>query len=159
MRMMLPHCVSFGWQGGRWSSTLTDPTPQQYAVPFTVTDGSVPAINAIVNAASYLSSATWKGTLGLDPVPAQNMPGSSAVPPREIIAIFGQSIGPGTVFPAQASTAFPATFPTLVTPTVAAGISPVMYEVLFKFGADPESVAAPIIMVSSNQINAVVPRP
>ena len=145
-------------------STLTDPTPQQYAVPFTVTDGSVPAINAIVNAASYLSSATWKGTLGLDPVPAQNMPGSSAVSPREIIAIFGQSIGPGTVFPAQASTAFPATFPLLVTPTVAAGISSVMYEVLFKFGANPASltapvIAAPIIMVSSNQINAVVPVP
>src|ERR1039457_6898697 len=73
-------------------STLTDPTPQQYAVPFTVTDGSVPAINAIVNAASYLSSATWKGTVGLDPVPAQSLPGSSAVSPREIIAIFGQSI-------------------------------------------------------------------
>src|ERR1022692_913812 len=145
-------------------STLTDPTPQQYAVPFTVTDGSVPAINAIVNAASYLSSATWKGTLGLDPVPAQNMPGSSAVSPREIIAIFGQSIGPGTVFPAQASTAFPATFPLLVTPTVAAGISSVMYEVLFKFGANSASltapvIAAPIIMVSSNQINAVVPVP
>src|ERR1019366_2601535 len=100
-------------------STLTDPTPQQYAVPFTVTDGSVPAINAI----------------------------------------FGQSIGPGTVFPAQASTAFPATFPLLVTPTVAAGISSVMYEVLFKFGANPVPVAAPIIMVSSNQINAVVPVP
>src|ERR1019366_4664055 len=105
-------------------STLTDPTPQQYAVPFTVTDGSVPAINAI----------------------------------------FGQSIGPGTVFPAQASTAFPATFPLLVTPTVAAGISSVMYEVLFKFGANSASltapvIAAPIIMVSSNQINAVVPVP
>src|ERR1019366_8541168 len=92
------------------------------------------------------------------------MPGSSAVSPREIIAIFGQSIGPGTVFPAQASTAFPATFPLLVTPTVAAGISSVMYEVLFKFGANSASltapvIAAPIIMVSSNQINAVVPVP
>ncbi len=144
-------------------STLTDPTPQQYAVPFAVTDGTVPAISAIVNAASYLSSATWKGTAGLDPVPAQTLPGSSAICPREIIAIFGQSIGPGTVFPAQASTAFPAAFPLQVTPTVAAGISAVKYEVMFKFAtADPlvtTTIAAPIIMVSSNQINAVVPVP
>ena len=145
-------------------STLTDPTPQQYAVPFTVTDGTIPAISAIVNAASYLSSATWKGTVGLDPVPAQSLPGSSAVSPREIIAIFGQSIGPVVVFPAQASSAFPATFPLQVTPTVAAGVLPVKYEVKFKFGTNPASltapvIAAPVIMVSSNQINAVVPVP
>ena len=102
-------------------STLTDPSPQQYSVSFTVTDGTVPEISSIVNAASYLNSATWKGTFGLDPVPAQNLPGSSAVSPREIIAIFGQSIGPASVVPAQASTTFPATFPLQVTPTVAAG--------------------------------------
>src|ERR1035438_9727201 len=145
-------------------STLTDPTPQQSSVPFTVTDGTVPTITALVNAASYLSSATWKGTIGLDPVPAQTLPGSSAVSPREIIAIFGQSIGPASVFPAQASTTFPATFPLLVTPTVASGVSPVEYEVKFKFGTDSTSttapvISAPIIMVSSNQINAVVPVP
>src|ERR1035437_5304457 len=143
-------------------STLSDPSPQQYSVPFTVTDGTVPAISAIVNAASYLRTATWKGTVGLDPVPAQSMSGSSAVSPRELIAIFGQSIGPSSVVPALASTTFPATFPLEVTPTPAAGISPVKYEVLFLFGTDPTSitapiVAAPIIMVSSNQINAVVP--
>jgi uncharacterized protein (TIGR03437 family) len=145
-------------------STLTDPTPQQSSVPFTVTDGTVPLINAIVNAASYLSSATWKGTIGLDPVPAQGMPGSTAVSPREIIAIFGQSIGPASVFPAQASTAFPATFPLQATPPVASGVSPVQYEVNFIFGSDNTSltapvVSAPVIMVSSNQINAVVPVP
>jgi hypothetical protein len=105
-------------------STLSDPSPQQYSVSFTVTDGTVPAINSIVNAASYLSSATWKGTPGLDPVPAQTLPGSSAVSPREIIAIFGQSIGPASVFPAQASATFPATFPLTVTPTVASGRYP-----------------------------------
>ena len=113
----------------------------------------------MVNAASYLSSATWKGTAGLDPVPAPAMPGSSAVSPREIVAIFGQSIGPGTVFPAKASTDFPSTFPLLVTPTVVAGVTPVTYEVIFKFGTYPTLVSAPIIMVSSNQINAVVPVP
>ena len=140
-------------------NTLTDPSPQQFSVPFTVTDATVPAINAVVNAASYLSSATWKGTAGLDPVPAQPLPGSSAVSPREIIAIFGQSIGPGSVVPAQASSAFPATFPLQVTPAVASGSQPVKYEVIFKFGTVGTLVAAPIIMVSSNQINAVVPVP
>ena len=140
-------------------NTLTDPSPQQYSVTFTVTDGTVPEISSIVNAASYLNSATWKGTLGLDPVPAQTLPGSSAVSPREIIAIFGQSIGPSSVVPAQASNTFPATFPLQVTPPSRSGSLPVKYEVLFKFGTYPTLVSAPIIMVSSNQINAVVPVP
>ncbi len=124
-----------------------------------MTDGTVPEIDAVVNAASYLGSATWKGTLGLDPVPAAAMPGGSAVSPREIIAIFGQSIGPASVVPAQASTSFPATFPLQVTPPVDASALPVKYEVLFKFGSYPTVVSAPIIMVSNNQINAVVPVP
>ena len=140
-------------------NTLTDPSPKQFSVPFTVTDGTVPEIDAIVNAASYLRSATWKGTPGLDPVPAQTLPGSSAVSPREMIAIFGQSIGPGSVVSAQASNTFPATFPLEITPAVAAGVSAVKYEVMFKFGSYPTLVPAPIIMVSSNQINAVVPVP
>ena len=154
-------------------STLSDPAPQQFPFDFTVTDGTVPTISNIVNAASYLSSATWKGTLGLDPVPAQTLPGSSAVSPRELIAIFGQSIGPGSVVPAPASATFPSTFPLQVTPTVAATASPVTYEVVFAFGTVPPlattppstcyaplpCVSAPIIMVSSNQINAVVPVP
>ena len=140
-------------------NTLTDPSPKQFSVPFTVTDGTVPEIDAVVNAASYLGSATWKGTPGLDPVPAQSLPGSSAVSPREMIAIFGQSIGPSAVFPAQASNTFPSAFPLLVTPSVAAGLPSVTYEVLFKFGNYAPLVSAPIIMVSSNQINAVVPVP
>jgi hypothetical protein len=45
-------------------STLSNPTPQQSSVLFSVTDGTVPAISAILNAASYLNSATWKGTAG-----------------------------------------------------------------------------------------------
>ena len=147
-------------------STLTNPSPQESSVAFAVTDGTVPAINAILNSASYLNSATWKGTAGLDPVPAQTLPGSSAVSPRELIAIFGQSIGPASVVPAQASSDFPATFPLQVTPTGASGVSPVKYEVMFRFANyDPTIlepfifVAAPIIMVASNQINAVVPVP
>ncbi len=42
---------------------------------------------------------------------------------------------------------------------MATGASAVTYEVLFQFGADPTLVPAPIIMVSSNQIAAVVPVP
>jgi len=150
-------------------STLTNPTPQQSSVPFTVTDGTVPQISAILNSASYLRTATWKGTAGLDPVPAQLMPGAAAVSPREIIAIFGQSMGPSTVVPATASTAFPSTFPTQLVFTPVSASAPgtsgaTTYQVLFKMGNDPNSVSAtvlpaPIIMVSSNQINAVVPVP
>ncbi len=152
-------------------STLSNPKPQTASVTFTVTDGTVPQISGILNAASYQKSATWKGTPGLDPV----LPGSSAVSPREIIAIFGQSLGPAAVSPAQASTTFPPTFPTQVTfpavlatpPTTSGGTT---YKVMFTFcdgtSTSPPTVPcvgtnalAPIIMVSSNQINAVVPVP
>jgi uncharacterized protein (TIGR03437 family) len=153
-------------------STLTNPKPQTDSQPFTVTDGTVPQISGILNAASNLKTAIWKGTPGLDPVLASG----SAVSPREIIAIFGQSIGPAAVFPVPASTEFPPTFPNQVTvPSVAA--SPptasggTMYQVMFAYcdGTTtspptvpchgPPNKLAPIIMVSNNQINAVVPVP
>ena len=164
-------------------STLTNPTPQEATVAFAVTDGTVPAISAILNAANYQSSATWKGTVGLDPVPVQPLPGSTAVSPRELVAIFGQNIGPGSVVSAQASIiapgTFPSTFPTAIPfpylpalpPSTAAGT--VTYTVMFRFAnhdptiLDPATllqaafvaIPAPIIMVSNNQINAVVPVP
>ena len=153
-------------------STLTNPKPQTDSKPFTVTDGTVPQISGILNAASNQKSAIWKGTPGLDPV----LTGGSAVSPREIIAIFGQSIGPAAVSPAPASTTFPPTFPNQVTfpsvvaspPTTSGGT---MYQVMFAYcdgtTTSPPTVpchgpapkAAPIIMVSNNQINAVVPVP
>jgi uncharacterized protein (TIGR03437 family) len=153
-------------------STLTSPKPQTDSKPFTVTDGTVPQISGILNAASNQKSAIWKGTPKLDPV----LDGGSAVSPREIIAIFGQSIGPAAVSPAPASTDFPPTFPNQVTfpsvvaspPTTSGGT---MYQVMFAYcdgtTTSPQTVpchgppakAAPIIMVSNNQINAVVPVP
>ena len=153
-------------------STLTNPTPQTDSTPFTVTDGTVPQIGGIVNAASNQKSATWKGTPGLDPV----LIGGSAVSPREIIAIFGQSIGPVAVSPAPASTSFPPTFPTQVTfPSVVASppatTGGTTYQVMFAYCDGtvtlpptvpchgPAAKAAPIIMASTNQINAVVPIP
>jgi uncharacterized protein (TIGR03437 family) len=164
-------------------STLSNPTPQAASVAFAVTDGTVPQISAILNAASYQSTATWKGTIGLDPVPVPPRPGSSAVSPRELVAIFGQNIGPGWMVSAQTSTISPTTFPSTFPleipfpylPAVPPGTSSgtVTYKVLVRFvNHDPAvldpitllqaayiSVPAPIIMVSSNQINAVVPVP
>ncbi len=160
-------------------STLSNPTPQAASVAFSVTDGTVPQISAILNAASYQSTATWKGTMGLDPVPVPPLPGSSALSPRELVAIFGQNIGPASVVSAQVSTTFPSTFPTEVPFPYLAAAPPgtstgaVTYTVMFRFvNHDPAifdpvtllqaayiAVPAPIIMVSSNQINAVVPVP
>jgi uncharacterized protein (TIGR03437 family) len=154
-------------------STLTSTTPQIDSKPFTVTDGTVPQISGILNAASNQKSAIWRGTPKLDPV----LDGGSAVSPREIIAIFGQSIGPAAVSPVPASTTFPPTFPNQVafpsvaasSPTTASGTT---YQVMFAYcdgtaATSPPTVpcngpapkAAPILMVSSNQINAVVPVP
>ena len=153
-------------------STPINPTPQTDSKPFIVTDGTVPQISGILNAASNQKSAIWKGTPGLDPVLA----GGSAISPREIIAIFGQSIGPAAVTSAPASTTFPSTFPNQVTfpsvvaspPTTSGGTT---YQVMFAYcdGTTtspptvpchgPPTKAAPIIMVSNNQINAVVPVP
>ena len=153
-------------------STLTNPKPQTDSKPFTVTDGTVPQISGILNAASNLKSAIWKGTPGLDPVLA----GGSAISPREIIAIFGQSIGPAAVSPAPASTDFPPTFPNQVTFSSVVASPPASsggttYQVMFAYCdgtttsppvvpcSGPPTKAAPIIMVSNNQINAVVPVP
>jgi uncharacterized protein (TIGR03437 family) len=153
-------------------STLTNPKPQTDSKPFTVTDGTVPQISGVLNAASNQKSAIWKGTPKLDPV----LDGGSAVSPREIIAIFGQSIGPAAVSPVPASTTFPPTFPDQVAfpsvvaspPTTSGGT---MYQVMFAYCdgtiTSPPTVpchgpapkAAPIIMVSSDQVNAVVPVP
>ena len=154
-------------------STLTSTKPETDSKPFTVTDGTVPQISGILNAASNQKSAIWKGTSKLDPV----LDGGSAVSPREIIAIFGQSIGPAAVSPVMASTTFPPTFPNQVAfpsvvasaPTTSGGT---VYQVMFAYcdgtaATSPPTVpcngpapkAAPIIMVSNNQINAVVPVP
>jgi len=132
---------------GVWTLAVTNPAPpnnpgqQPATTTFTVLPANEPAISSIVNAASYLPTATQSGTLP-DPVPT----GITSVAPREIISIFGQNLGPGT-----AVTATPTGSPALY-PAILAGI-----QVAFQIDPSQPAVWAPIIMVSSNQINAVVP--
>lgn len=146
------------------TQTLADPTPHVDSIAFTVADATVPLINSIVNSASYLKTATQTGSAP-DPVPASGT--GTSVSPREIITIFGQNLGPSDVTQALASTVlFPNTYPTSVT---GADTNTTTYQVFFTFGVDPTCigslcpapvlVAAPLIMVSSNQINALVPVP
>jgi uncharacterized protein (TIGR03437 family) len=131
---------------GVWTLAVTNPAPPDNpgqlpaTTTFTVTPANSPAVTAVVNAASYLATATQTGTLP-DPV----APGLTSVAPREIVSIFGQNLGPAT-----AMTATPSGTPATYLPELD-GI-----QVSFQIGLGPP-VFAPIIMVSSNQINAVVP--
>ena len=146
--------------------TLANPTPQEASITFTVADPTVPLISSIMNAASYLRTATQTGSAA-NPVPASGS-GSTSASPREIIAIFGQNLGPAGVTQIPATTGnFPNSYPLSAT----AGPAPntTSYTVVFSFGVDPTCagagcvpvapVAAPLLMTSSNQINAIVPLP
>jgi uncharacterized protein (TIGR03437 family) len=94
-----------------------------------------------VNAASYLPTSIHTGT-GANPVPTS----ATSVSPRQIISIFGQNLGPAT------GTAATPTGTPLTYPTSAGGI-----QVLFTYGSPAVTVAAPIIITSSNQVNCIVP--
>jgi uncharacterized protein (TIGR03437 family) len=131
---------------GVWTLAVTNPpppnNPSQAPVTtlFIVSDPTVPLITSVVNAASYLSTSVWTGT-NVDPVAM----GTTTVSPREIISIFGQNLGPSQVTTA-APTGSPQAFPNILN-----GI-----QVAFFIG-NSMLVYAPIIMVSNNQINAIVP--
>lgn len=131
---------------GVWTLAVTNPAPPNNpgqlpaTTTFTVLPANAPAVTFIVNAASYLASSAQTGT-SPDPVPS----GMASVSPREIISIFGQNLGPATAITAT-PVGNPATYPMTL-----GGI-----QVSFRIGAG-SPVFAPIIMVSSNQINAVVP--
>jgi uncharacterized protein (TIGR03437 family) len=131
---------------GFWILSVTNPAPPNnpaqapVSTPFIVTSATQPAIAAIVNAASYLPTAVQTGT---NPNPV--LVGATSISPREIISIFGQNLGPAIV-----TTATPQGNPA-VYPTTLSGIT-------VAFQVNPTTmVNAPIIMVSSNQINAIVP--
>lgn len=130
-----------------WTLAVTNPAPPNNpgqapaTTTFAVTSPSQPGITSVVNAASYLPTAIQTGT-GANPVPTN----ATSVAPREIISIFGQNLGPTTVTPTTAAGA-PAAYP-----IIAGGV-----QVLFKFGSPLVTVAAPIIMTSSNQVNCIVP--
>ena len=130
-----------------WTLAVTNPAPPNNpsqapaTTLFLITSPSQPGITTVVNAASYLPTAIQTGT-GPNPVPAA----ATSVSPRGIISIFGQNLGPATV-----TATVPAGSPA-VYPTIAAGV-----QVIFQFGSPTISVAAPIIISSSNQVNCIVP--
>jgi uncharacterized protein (TIGR03437 family) len=110
----------------------------------------------VTNAASYLLRSTQVGT-DTDPVSS----GQTAVSPGEIISIFGQNLGPIVADTVPLTTvvgvqSFPVSVPDPANPLNS-------FEVVFTFWdvtLSPPSnhnVCAPIIMLSNNQINAVVP--
>ncbi len=123
----------------------SNPSQQPASANFSVISATQPAISAVVDSGSYLPTATQTGSGG-DPVPN----GATSLSPRELITIFGQNLGPVAPVAAQPASAVaggPLVFPgTLSNVTVAFAIPGI---------AAP--VAAPLIMVSSNQINALVP--
>ncbi len=123
---------------------------------FQVTDPSAPGISLIVNSASYLPLSKFVGSpAGGDPAAPPNP--QTAVSPRGVISIFGQNLGPSIVSSAVA--------------VPASGPNPSYYDiswdnisVIFSY-TDPTftppqlvTASAPILMVSSNQINAIVPK-
>src|SRR5581483_6032713 len=122
----------------------SNPSQQPASIGFSVISATQPAITAIVDSASYLPTATQTGS-GQDPVPN----GGTSLSPRELITIFGQNLGPSTA--ASATPAIGAsgalTFP--------AALSNVTVD--FTIPGLAKTVSAPLIMVSSNQINALVP--
>jgi len=84
-----------------WCVCVTNPAPPDNPVQvtacspweFKVLSTSAMAIQAVVNAASYLQTATQAGT-DKNPVGAKE----TSVAPGEIISIFGQNLGPTGVF-------------------------------------------------------------
>jgi uncharacterized protein (TIGR03437 family) len=147
-RQVLQATVNSGYltSPGVWTLAVTNPAPPNnpsqapVTTLFVVSDPTVPLITSVVNAASYLPTSVWTGT---NPDPVAN--GTTTVSPREIISIFGQNLGPSSVVTAAPSGS-PQAFPNILD-----GI-----QVAFFIGNNT-LVFAPIIMVSSNQINAVVP--
>jgi uncharacterized protein (TIGR03437 family) len=119
----------------------SNPSQAPATIAFSVISSTQPAISAIVNSASYLPTATQTGS-GANPVPN----GATSLSPRELITIFGQNLGPAVV-----TTGVPAGTPPAF-PTTVSGVT-----VNFQIPGVAGLIPAPIIMVSSNQINAVVP--
>ena len=141
-----PYLCAFRIQNGGFDPVTTT---------FWVTDPNAPTVSFVVNAASYQQASKFTGTSASDPALA-NPTATTVVSPRGVISIFGQNLGPSVV-----STAWP---------VAAAGAAPSFYDTTWnsmrvKFTyTDPTTgnpappAYAPILMVSVNQINAIVPQ-
>jgi uncharacterized protein (TIGR03437 family) len=123
---------------------------------FTVLSSTAMAVTGMTNAASYQIRSTQVGT---DPDPVAT--GQTAASPGEIVSIFGQNLGPFIADTVPLTTvvnvqAFPTSVPDPANPANS-------FQVVFTFWDETLSPAgnhnllAPIIMLSNNQINAVVP--
>ncbi len=132
---------------GVWTLTVQNANQPAASTTFTVTDPTQPIITSVVSAASYLPTSIQAA--GTNPVPV----GATSVSPREIIAIFGRNLGPATAIPVTPSGS-PETYPTSAGPAT----GPVMVEFADGSGVSfPTPYYAPLILVSSTQINCVVP--
>jgi uncharacterized protein (TIGR03437 family) len=133
-----------------WNVKITNPAPPNNpgqlpasAPDFTVVSATTPLITSITNAASYLSTSIFTGsTAANNPLPS----GGTSVAPREIISIFGQNLGPSTAVIATASATTPAVFSNTA-----------LNNIKVEFTINGTTVDAPLIMVSANQVNAIVP--
>jgi len=133
---------------GVWTLAVANPAPPNnpgqtpVTTIFTVVDATTPIISSVVNAGSYLPTSSQTGT---NANPVTVVP--TSVAPGEIISIFGQNLGPAAVTSATPSGLPLAYQPSLpgVGITVTFQISPIYSEF------------APLLMVSDNQINAIVP--
>ena len=123
----------------------SNPSQAPASIPFTVISATQPAISAIVSSASYLPTATQTGS-GPNPVGA----GGTSLSARQLITIFGQNLGPAA--PATATPAAVVPGGPLVFPAALGGVN-----VDFQIPGIAAPVPAPLIMVSGNQINALVP--
>jgi uncharacterized protein (TIGR03437 family) len=147
-----------------WTLAVTNPAPAnnptQAAATTTldITDPAKPTVTSVVNAASYLTTSTWTGTIGANPVATPHP--TSSVSAREIVSIFGQNLGPTGVNTVTPVATLPST--TLVYPNVwTDGVNTIQVGFTYLdatvFPAVTRTTFAPLIMVSNNQINAVVP--
>jgi uncharacterized protein (TIGR03437 family) len=129
-----------------WVLAVANPAPPSnpgqlpVTADFAVVSATTPVISSIVNAGSYLPTAIQSGT-DLNPVST----GLTSAAPGEIISIFGQNLGPTTVTPAT-PTGDPLAYPQFLDAIT----------VTFQLDAY-DAYFAPLLMVSANQINAIVP--
>jgi large repetitive protein len=143
-----PATLSFVVQNGAPPSNPSQGVASSAPCIFTVTDPSQPYVQSIVNAASDLSTAVQTGPLP-NPVPT----GFSSVSPREIISIFGQNLGPSSIVPAT-PLGSPLSYPYLIPPYNSTYVT---FQAQPSSGAVEPILMAPLIMISANQINAIVP--
>jgi uncharacterized protein (TIGR03437 family) len=140
-------------------AAASNPSLQAAYFPFTEVDPTAPTVSAVVNAASYQPTSVWAGT-GPDPVISGGIT-QPAISAREIISIFGQNLGPAVAETAQPK---PMACPGATDGSMNCSYYDTNWDgvaVSFTY-VDPalgaQTVLAPVLMISSNQVNAIVPK-